>query len=67
MDVLFKKEQKLCVTCAYWDGLKQLNEHAIKADFIYSGKCKHPLNVDIGECVASQTSCREYLTHAILI
>jgi predicted PP-loop superfamily ATPase len=60
MDVLFRKEQKLCATCIYWDGKKEISSNAINTDFNCCGRCEFPNNFPISQRLASEHACLKH-------
>lgn len=66
MDVLFRKEQKLCATCTYWDGTKEISDNAINTGFNSCGRCESPNNFPISQRLASEQACLKYTLYPAL-
>lgn len=66
MDILFHKEQKLCATCLYWGGSKEMRGDAINVDFISYGKCEHPNNSQIDKQIIASSNCSKYMLYPVL-
>ena len=66
MEVLFRKDQKLCATCTFWHGPKEICGHAINTEFTSSGRCESPNNFPIDQRLASEHACLKYTLYPAL-
>jgi hypothetical protein len=66
MNILFPKVQKVCATCTYWNGAKEIYGSAIKAHFTANGICEHADNLDIEEQTTATESCLKHTLNPAL-
>ena len=66
MDILFRKEQKVCGTCIHWNGSKEVCGDSIKIDFISYGSCEHTDKSHMYNQLTPSHYCSKYILYPAL-